>query len=325
MMRISRNLVIPALFCCATLVFALQTPDSELGRELEAGRQAAGQNKYADAMTHFQRANELQQGKCSECYVWLARIDIASGILPEALAHAEQGVSSAASNTERARAQLYRGMILGRLGNLAQAEVAFKAASQANPACVECKFNLGFVLLKESKDSEGVTVLKQIAPQFAGTVRGREIQRFIDNPSRIRQNYAPEFSAKSKSGEEVSLDSLKGKVVLLDFWGTWCTPCRVSLPRLKDLAATIDPARVAIVSIDEGDSPAGWEHFIQANGMTWTQIYDGDRSLHDAFHVDGFPRYYVLNKDGIIVDEFKGWSQLGEATISNAIVEALKK
>ncbi|HEY6969795.1 MAG TPA: redoxin domain-containing protein, partial [Candidatus Angelobacter sp.] len=245
--------------------------------------------------------------------------------LQPALTLTEKAVATAASDPEKASAQLYRGVVLGRQGKLSEAETAFKAASAANPACVECRFNLGFVLLKESKDAEGVAILKTVAAQFAGTPRGSEIQRLIADPSRIRKNYAPEFSAKLKSGEEINLDTLKGKVVLLDFWGTWCEPCRISLPLLKDLAAKVDPAKVAIISIDEYDARPKWEQFTQANGMTWGQVYDGDLSLHNAFGVDGFPRYYILSKDGIIVDQFKGWGQNGESTIADAIERALKQ
>lgn len=312
------------LFMACPLLRAAQGQSSDFETELQAGKTAAEQSNYAEATKHFNQANELHQGKCSECYVWLARMDLAAGSLQQASAETEKAVATAATAPERASANLYRGVVLARQGNLSQAETAFKAASTANPACVECRFNLGFVLLKESKDAEGVAVLKTVAREFAGTPRGHEIERLIANPSRIRQNYAPEFSAKLSTGEEVNLDTLRGKVVLLDFWGTWCKPCQVSLPLLKDLASKVDPSKVAIISIDEYDAKSKWEQFIQANGMNWGQVYDGDLALHNAFGVDGFPRYYILSKDGIILAEFKGWKQNGEATISDAIMQALK-
>jgi thiol-disulfide isomerase/thioredoxin len=315
---------IPLLaFCGSICLYALQAPSRDFEQELQAGKQAIERGQYADAIERFNRANDLRQGRCSECYVWLARIDLAGGKTGDALAHAEKAAMTAASGAERARAQLYRGVIFGRQSDLVQAEAAFKSAVSADPACVECKFNLGFVLLKESKDAEGIEVLKDVAPAFAGTPRGREIERFIANPSRIRKDFAPEFSARTSSGQEINLDTLRGKVVLLDFWGTWCAPCRVSLPLLKDLAAKVDPARVAIVSVDEGDSKEKWEKFVHDNGMTWTQVYDGDLALHHAFRVDGYPRYYILGKDGLILNEFKGWNQDGEAAIADAIKQAL--
>jgi peroxiredoxin len=310
--------------CCTTLLYCQQPPNSDFQRELAAGRLAAQQGEYETAAAHFSSANQLQQGKCSECYVWLARIDMAGGKLDEALAETDNARAAAATGPERASAQLYRGLIMGRRGKLPEAEVAFKAASAANPDCVECRFNLGFVLLKESKDAEGAEVLKTVAADFSGTPRGREIQRFIADPSRARKNYAPEFSARLRNGEEVNLDTLKGKVVLLDFWGTWCTACRVSLPQIKRLASEADPAKLAVLSIDEGDPKLKWEQFVQENDMTWPQVYDADRSLYRAFGVDAFPRYYVLSKDGIILQQFKGWSQDGEAIVE-AIARALKQ
>jgi len=55
------------------------------------------------------------------------------------------------------------------------------------------------------------------------------------------------------------------------------------------------------------------------------QVYDGDLALHHAFRVDGYPRYYILSRDGIILAEFKGWQQDSEATMSDAITRALEQ
>ena len=309
----------------AVLALAVDLPNSEFNQELAAAKQAVERNDASDAISHFSKANELRQGKCSECYIWLARIEMSTGQIDQALTHSGQALATATSDGERSMAQLYRGVALGRENNLLLAEAAFKAAVVSDPACLECRFNLGFVLLKESKDAAGVQVLRAVVPDFAGTPRGREIQRFIDDPSRVRKDFAPVFSAKLRSGEPINLDTLKGKVVLLDFWGTWCGACRVSLPLLRDLATNVDPQEVAVVSIDEDESRLKWEQFIQSNGMNWAQVYDGDRSLSRAFAVDGFPRYFVLSKDGIILAEFKGWSQSGESTIKNAIARALMR
>ncbi len=201
--RFSPFLTLLASLCSVPLVAQSRNP--EFDRELAAGRQAAEEGNYADAATHLTAANRFRQGKCSECYVWLARIEMAKGNLSQASEQIAKAVATAGAGPQQATAQLYRGVVLSRQGDLGQAETAFRAASAANPACVECRFNLGFVLLKESKDAEGVAVLKAVAPEFAGTPRASEIQKFIADPGRIRRNYAPEFSAKLRSGEEISL------------------------------------------------------------------------------------------------------------------------
>jgi thiol-disulfide isomerase/thioredoxin len=321
-----------ALICRPVLIFWLflssgllvlesQTLSPEV--EVKAGVQAIQRGDYAEATRHFNQANDLQQGKCFDCYVWLARIKAARADLGDALDQVEKAAAVAGSARQISIAQLYRGIFLAQQGNLAAAESSFTAAVAADPECRECAFNLGYVLLEESKDEAGVKVLKAIAPKFAGTPRGHEIERFIVNPGLVRKDLAPQFSARTSKGQEINLDTLRGKVVLLDFWGTWCAPCRVSLPLLKDLASKVDPTKVAIVSIDEGDSKEKWENFIRDNGMTWTQIYDGDLALHHAFRVDGYPRYYILSKDGVILNEFKGWNQGGDAVIAAAIRQAL--
>ena len=133
-------------------------------------------------------------------------------------------------------------------------------------------------------------------------------------------NYRSEFSTTLRSGEKINLDALKGKVVVLDFWGTWCTACRASLPLLRSLAASVDPEKAVIISIDEDDPKEQWEQFLQSN---WSQVYDGDRSMRTAFAVDGFPRYFVLSKDGIISAQFKGWNQDSDAVIKAAISRGL--
>jgi thiol-disulfide isomerase/thioredoxin len=300
-----------------------QGQSSEFQSELAAGKQAAAHADYAGAVAHFNNANRLHQEKCSECYVWLARIDLMSERFDEGLKHVEQALATAVGDHERSSAQLYRGVILGRENNLLLAEAAFRAAAASDPACLECTFNLGFVLLKESKDAEGVQVLKGVVSRFAGTPREREIQRFIDDPSRVRKDFAPEFSTTLRSGEKINLDALKGKVVVLDFWGTWCAACRVSLPLLRSLAASVDPEKAVIISIDEDDPKEQWEQFVQRNRMNWSQVYDGDRSMRRAFAIDGFPRYFVLSKDGIILAQFKGWNQDSDAAIKASIGQGL--
>jgi thiol-disulfide isomerase/thioredoxin len=311
------------VFVAVRLLLLAQDQSADFQSELAAGKRAATQADYTDAVVHLNNANRLQREKCSECYVWLSRVDLASGQFDEGLKHLEQALAAAANDHERSSAQLYRGVILGRENNLLLAETAFRAAAASDPSCAECTFNLGFVLLKESKDAEGVRVLKGILPQFAGTPRGREVQRFIDDPSRVRKSFAPEFSTTLNSGEKINLDALKGKVVVLDFWGTWCAACRASLPLVKSLAASINPQKVAIISIDEDDPKEQWERFVERNGMSWGQAYDGDHSMRRSFTVDGFPRYFVLSKDGIILAQFKGWNQDSDAAIKTAIGRGL--
>jgi thiol-disulfide isomerase/thioredoxin len=241
-----------------------------------------------------------------------------------AAAHFDRALGLSTPGQQRASALLYLGVVFAGGQRLSDAETAFRAAVLANPQCTECGFNLGFVLLKESKDAEGVAALKSVLPQLQGTAREREVERFIADPARARKDFAPEFSAKAASGEPVNLDALRGKVVLLDFWGAWCAPCRQTVPLLKQLAQGVDPSKVAIVSVDEHDSRETWTQFVAKNGMSWTQVHDDDGSLQRAFGVDGFPTSVLLSKDGIILQKFKGWGPGWEPVMRGEIEKALK-
>jgi thiol-disulfide isomerase/thioredoxin len=269
---------------------AVHSPGPDFDQELAAGRQAYAAGDDRGAAAHFDRALGLSN-----------------------------------PGQQRASALLYLGVVFAGSQRLSDAETAFRAAVAANPACTKCGFNLGFVLLKESKDAEGVAALRAVLPQLKGTPREREVERFIADPARARKDFAPEFSLKAANGEPVNLDTLHGKVVLMDFWGAWCVPCRQTVPLLKQLAQGVDPSKVAIISVDEHDSRETWTQFVAKNGMSWTQVYDEDGSLQRAFAVEGFPTSVLLSKDGIILRKFKGWGPGWEPYLRQAIEAALKE
>ena len=120
---------------------------------------------------------------------------------------------------------------------------------------------------------------------------------------------APDFTAHTTAGGEIALSDYRGDVILLDFWGSWCAPCRKSMPHLDDLVSTYggDGLVAIIVStdVDESDSieflaDNGYTDFVSVweaggkAGSPITQIYGVDSSSV------GIPRTYVLDRDGVI-------------------------
>src|SRR5258708_29245617 len=160
--RFSPFLTLLASLCSVPLVAQSRNP--EFDRELAAGRQAAEEGNYADAATHLTAANRFRQGKCSECYVWLARIEMAKGNLSQASEQIAKAVATAGAGPQQATAQLYPGVVLSRQGDLGQAEPAFRAASAANPASVDCGFTPAFVWLKEPRDPQAAAALNALPP-----------------------------------------------------------------------------------------------------------------------------------------------------------------
>lgn len=323
-----RILHLVSFLILAALQSFAQSSNPRFEKELSEANQAFDSNRYDDALKHFKKADKINAGSCRECLIGMLRSHIHMGDLKNALKEADQAVAVSLNGKQQAEVQLYRGVIFSRMQrsprDLSDAEAAFRSAVADNADCSECKFDLGLVLLREGKDAEGVQILNIVLPDYKGSLQEREIKRFIADPGRARKDFAPEFSARTSSGHEITIDALHGKVVLLDFWGTWCPPCRDSVPVLKELVARNDPSKVIIVSIDEGDSSEKWAQFVQKNGMVWPQVYDEDRSLMRAFAVHTFPHYFLLDKDGIILQTFSGWDHGELFTLKKAIESALK-
>jgi len=312
-----------------TVAACAQATDPRIAKELAAAKHDFQEDNYDSAADHYKKANKLQQGACFDCYIGLIKIGLANDDEKEALKQAEHALQVAGSDQQRATVHSLRGLVFFQMAShkkekLSDAEAAYHAALLADAACAICKYNLARVLLRESKQEEAVEVLKSALSQFQGKPLELTIQRLIREPERGKKNFAPEFSAKLKNGEEISLEKLQGKVVLLDFWGTWCGPCRASLPGIKKLAAKMDPNKFVLVSIDEGDSEDDWSAFIAKNAMAWPQIYDEGSAIEDAFGVNSYPSYLVLDRDGIVKAKLTGWAPNREDDVKAQIESAIK-
>jgi thiol-disulfide isomerase/thioredoxin len=137
---------------------------------------------------------------------------------------------------------------------------------------------------------------------------------------------APAFTLQTLDGKTLTRDGLKGKVVLLDFWATWCAPCRKALPELKDLRQKNAGQPLVIVSVSVDQDRKLVESFAGSNGMSWPQAWDeGGRITGGVFRVNEFPSYMVLDAEGRIAYRQKGWSPGRSAAFLDAAVsKALK-
>jgi thiol-disulfide isomerase/thioredoxin len=123
------------------------------------------------------------------------------------------------------------------------------------------------------------------------------------HPSKSGASGAP-AQAASSSGDPLA--EYRGKVVLLDFWASWCGPCRRSLPSLKRLQAVYGTADFVLISVSEDDDESDWRSFVSSNQMTWTQRWDSDSTLQSKFGVSALPTYILIGRDGAVVQTFVG-------------------
>lgn len=235
-----------------------------------------------------------------------------------AIKEADKLIRAAEDDRARARAHEAKGDALLVLAarkpkKLKDAEAELRAALKLQPDNPGCHLKLAIALLKQSRDREGQEELEdclQLAPVGPHVELARKL---LANPRRARENYAPQFRVTTLQGETLSLASLSGKVVVLDFWGTWCPPCVRAVRTLKKLLEKYASEQVVFVSISSDRDEKKWRDFIAKHQMDWPQYWDATHRLCDMFRVQVFPTYLVIDGEGIIRKRFNATHRLKSA------------
>lgn len=115
---------------------------------------------------------------------------------------------------------------------------------------------------------------------------------------------APDFSSNDVNAKPVSLSSFKGKYVLLDFWASWCGPCRLENPNIVKAYHNFHNKGFDIFGVSLDDSKADWLQAMKKDGLNWTQVSDLKGWKSDAaalYGIKGIPMNYLIDKNGIII------------------------
>lgn len=161
---------------------------------------------------------------------------------------------------------------------------------------------------------------KIVAKELAG---GVALAQLIAGSGRDAGRLAPDFALPDLDGGDVSLAAMHGKVVLLNFWATWCPSCRSEMPSLEKLYQNFRSYRdfaLLTVSIDQRGKPAVTQ-FMATSGYDFPVLLDASNATSTAYGVRGIPSTFVIGRDGQII-----WNVVGALDWSNPTIrEALKK
>ena len=133
----------------------------------------------------------------------------------------------------------------------------------------------------------------------------------------------PDFNEKDVAGNPLSIANDKGKVILVDFWATWCPPCRAELPNVLATYQKYHDQGFDIIGISLDDERTNLLAFIKENKMTWPQYFDGqrwDNKLAVKYGIESIPATYLLDGSGKIIGE-----DLRGDALAEAVAGALKK
>ena len=136
---------------------------------------------------------------------------------------------------------------------------------------------------------------------------------------------APEFSLKSDRNQTVSLKSLKGKVVYVDFWASWCTPCKQSFPWMNEIHKRYSDKGLKVVAINLDNDRSQAKRFLDEVKADFTIAYDPAGTTAEKYDLQVMPSSYLIDRKGRLVHLHRGFKQGDTKKMEQKISEALKK
>lgn len=318
-------------------LFCLQTTTQEssdpVAQALAQGDLYLSKRKYELALDAYHKADKLSRHSSAAAFLKIATIEKKAGAFPEALDDAQKAIKAAGDNKEvNIKVLQFRASLLAQMAGkpadkkLKEAEGELRQALTLDPANALTHLDLGMILLRQERDAEGIPELNAyLASPNANPKQAAETKLIIANPVRARAPFAPDFSFTTSQNQSVSNAALRGKVVLMDFWGTWCPPCRESVPALRDLNKKYAGKPFQLVSVSSDNDEDVWRTFIKAERMDWAQYMDLSGGVLESFKVDSFPTFVVLDKDGVIRFRQSGEGPATQMELEDAINKYLKR
>ena len=315
-----------------TLSQGAQGNDASYDSEFQKGTDMLRRHRWEEALKSFKRANEMRNKQSAECFYGMAQAYQGLGAYKNVVESCDKMIELSAADT-KAQAQGYnlKGIALQTPAGvkdqkkLQEAESVFRQGLALGTDLSILHYNLGFILLQESRDPEGVAELKKFTELEPEGAKAENALKLIENPRRAREPYAPDFSVTTSEGEYIALDDLRGKIVLLDFWGTWCPPCVESVPELRDLRKRYaKESSFVMIGISSDGVEEKWRDFIVKNQMVWPQYLDREHKVQRAFEVREFPTYIVIDQEGIVRYRSYGASPDKMSSLDDAVRKQIK-
>ncbi len=115
---------------------------------------------------------------------------------------------------------------------------------------------------------------------------------------------APSFEATAETGRKVSVDSFGGRVLVLNFWATWCPPCISELPSLNEMARELKGSGVVVLGISVDKDKAAYDKFLKKVKLNFETSRDPGADISSEYGTSKYPETYVISRDGKVLEKF---------------------
>ena len=304
--------------------------NSSLVEILEEGEQLLLVGAHYDAVGTFREALRRADEPSYRTQIGLARSHNGVGTFEDGREAAREAVKIARGPEEASDAYYELGIALlaesnDQTSSLNEAEQAFQQALDVSGGRMnKARNRLGQVLLKLERDPEGVAILQDFVRLDPYSPNVPQAQALIKNPRRAREHLIPDFETVTLDGRSISSEDLQNRVVLVDFWGSWCAPCVKALPGLRRLSRKTASDPFVLLSVSSDSDEDLLRTFIEENEMDWTQTWDEDRVLARTFEVKSWPTYFLFDHNGVFVFRDSGWNSRDEAQLNKLVIKTIK-
>ena len=136
---------------------------------------------------------------------------------------------------------------------------------------------------------------------------------------------APDFALPAMDGSELRLSELKGQVVMVNFWATWCGPCRQEMPLLQQLQAKYEPLGFTLVGINVEPDSAGARTWLQKAPVTFPILFDRQNAVAERFGVQGMPSSVFIDRAGNVRHVHRGYQPGDESKYADMVRNLVKE
>jgi len=280
------------------------------------------------AFNNFKKADKQDGGHCLSCQKQMVRLGVEREDWKTAELAATEMIAEANDERTQAVAHEQFGYVLINEGFrkhkdelYARAHDEFSKALAAHAHFPDALFWDGKALAQLHQDDAAKSRFEKFVEFYSPTDPDRQrAQRFVSRIDLARARMAPAFAVTTLDGSHITMDDLEGKVVLLDFWATWCGPCREALPHIQKVAKKFQGQPLVILSISLDKDENAWKTYVAKNEMTWPQYRDGyfEGPIARMFEVHAIPHTFTIDADGVLQEE-----HIGDASIEGKLNKLL--